>query len=172
MNPAEDDTQDAPPQGSAVTLLKVEGWPEGFTLEENAALEIAYDAESASALWEQTATPDLPDLRGDDADPASPGIHGSLDDVDFGTHVVARYLAGESGSCPESLTGITTDAQARVRVQTADPESPCTADYNAYQSLVAVPRDDVPSPDAIDDAFLDFDHPSLAPGPVTRADAD
>src|SRR5690606_35534583 len=68
-------------------------------------LEIAYDRDAAERAWEENVPDGLPERRGT---PYRDGRYGSLDDVDFATHVVVVWSGGGS-ECPGWLYGLETD---------------------------------------------------------------
>ena len=111
-------------------------------------LEVAYDDATVRALWDAVVPPGLPARSGD---PHEPGLYGDLADVDLDEQAVVLWSSGESGSCPSWFGGVRTEDDV-VRVTTAGEGGTCTADYQPYQVLVAVDRDDVPPPDELPSA--------------------
>lgn len=129
------------------TLATVEGWRDGLEVERGALLEIAHDEASAQRLVEDNVPADLAD--GPEGEPWVDGRHGELADVDLGTHVIAVYTAGRSGSCPEWVADVTTGAHG-VQVGTEVPSrGACTDDFNPYRTVVAVERDRLPTADEL-----------------------
>jgi hypothetical protein len=136
-----------PAAEGVVVLAKADGWrdglrPEGTPHEYFAVLEIAYDATTAQAAWEDSVPGDLPER---DGEPREPGRYGSLDAVDFAEQVLVVYSSGESGSCPGWLADVsTTNGTVQLTSGAYVPDEACTDDYNAYRLVLAVDRDRLP----------------------------
>lgn len=138
------------PGSDVRTLAKVDGWldrhAEAATFEPT--LELAHDAATARALWEEAVPGDL--ARGRE-EPDAEGRYGAFDDVDLDTHVLGLWSSGQSGSCPEWLSEVASvDEGVAVEVVVdRGPGGACTADFNPYRQVVAIPRDAVPDPDEL-----------------------
>ena len=149
---------EAPPErptARVTPLAKVEGWRPGLEVGNlYAVFEVAYDRATAEQAWRDNVPAAL-QARNDEL-PAEPGRYATLDDVDFDRQVVVVWSTGESGSCPEWITDITT-VQNEVRVATDATAEVCTSDYNPYRMLVAVDRDRVPAAGDVDRATLDLE---------------
>lgn len=142
------------PAESVVTLAKDSGWRDGFE-DDGAApfatLEVAYDRETAEVAWDENVDDTTPR---DDELPADPGLYGDLDDVDFEEQVLVVWSSGQSGSCPAWLADVDT-TDGIVQVEIGQLGNACDADYNPYRLVVAVDRQLLPEPDAIDSSQLD-----------------
>ncbi len=141
-----------PPDGEGPVrrLAKAEDWREGLRRDDEsweALAEIAYDRAAAQRAWEANVPADLPR---DPADPVQPGVFVTLADVDFAQEAVVVWSAGESGSCPEWVADLRTDADGTVHLDLDSAGGPaCTADYNPYRMVLAVDRDRLPDPSAL-----------------------
>lgn len=144
--------------GAGGTLAKLDGWREGGTPgEPYAMLELAYDEQSARAMWDENVGDDLPTRSGL---PVEPGRYGDLGDVDLATQVLAVYSSGQGGGCPRWLGDVRTDDERTVAITTVTDMqggNGCNDDYNAYRVLVAIDRNDLPPRDAIGGARLVVD---------------
>jgi hypothetical protein len=136
-----------PAAGDLQPLSKATGWRDGliedFDEQPYALVEIAFDQETAERAWEQNVPDGLAQRSGA---PEEDGHYGALEGVNFDTHAVLVWSAGQSGSCPGWLAGIDTDDAGVVEVTTGVRGDVCTDDYNAYRMVVAVERDRLPDP--------------------------
>lgn len=117
-----------PTDGAVVTLAKVDGWRADFAVAVDSSfgvLEVAYDADSARALWDENVADDLPVRTGE---PREPGVYGDVGSVDFDEQVVALFSSGQSGSCPTWVQGVETAADGTVALTTARDVGACTDD--------------------------------------------
>lgn len=137
------------PDGPVRTLAITSGWRDDQLLgvDGYALLEIAHDRETGERAFADNVPEGL--TPSEDGPPAD-GLHAGLDTVDWGREVVVVWSAGRSGSCPEWVDDVTWDG-ADLEVVTVAPGDlvGCTADYNAYRTVLAVPRDRVPPPEAL-----------------------
>lgn len=133
--------------GGVRTLTKVDSWREGLLVPERtyAVLEVAYDADTAQALWDANIPAGLPAA---DGDPVQQGQYGDLAGVDFTAQAVAVWSSGQSGTCPGWLSTVRTDTDGEVLLTRDESggRSGCTDDYNTYRTLVVVDRSDLPEP--------------------------
>lgn len=128
--------------GPVIPLMKAEGFRSDLVGQFWSLLEVAYDRATAERAWQASVRPGLEARSGE---PLEPGLYGDLDSVDFRTHAVAVWSAGESGWCPGWLGDIRTTGR-RVKVTVAEhmPGDGCTDDYNAYTMVVAIERARLP----------------------------
>jgi hypothetical protein len=145
----------SPDDGAAVvTLAKADGWRQGLDATSIpgdagfAVLELAYDDEAATALWDAAVPTGLPAASGD---PDDAGLYGALDDVDLADHVVGLWSSGQSGSCPGQLASAEADGGTvrLVEVQDLQGGNGCTDDYRPYSQVVVLNRYQVPPQDAL-----------------------
>lgn len=149
-------------------LARAEGWREALVddLESGTftILEIAYDRATAQRAWEENVPDRLPERsRALDRD----GRYGSLDDVDFATHVVVVWSGGSS-SCPGWLYGLDTDdgvvrATTRERVE----GNGCADMFVAYRMVLAVERDLLPDAASLPARLVIDGHDFGTRAPVT-----
>lgn len=135
--------------GVLIPLVKVDGWsPTAVAAfgddQPFGVVEIAPDRQSAEDAWRELVSEDLARQSGE---PREPGLYGSLEDVDFGSHAVVVWSSGESGACPGWIADIYV-GRATVHIETDEhaPGNACSSDYNSYAMLVAVPRHQLPDP--------------------------
>jgi hypothetical protein len=133
---------------SVTPLAKAHGWREallqGFA---DGVVEIAYDQDVAELAWADNVPDDLEpwDLLGE------PGVYASLGDVNFEQRALVVVSLGESGSCPQWVTNISTRAEGLLEIAmvTFVESYFCTGDYKHYRLLLAVDRDRLPDPNAL-----------------------
>lgn len=137
-----------PPSDAVTTLAKLTGWDPAPPYEPRwGLLEVAWDAETAAALWEAHVG-DRPIDVADDP-PATPGVYGDPDEVDLARQALAVWYGGESGSCPAYVQDVTT-TDGRVEVaERGVGAGMCTDDFNPYRVVLAVDRDRLPAPDEL-----------------------
>jgi len=153
---------------AGVTVLsKADGWrpqlaAEGEMLTRYVVVEIAYDAASAQAAWEQNRPATDPVRAGA---PALPGTYGTPK-VDDPNRLVVVFSSGASGSCPGVwLQGIETRADKTVLLAMGADHAntkTCTADYRPYRMVLQVDRRLLPA-----EADLPTGHVLMDGMPVT-----
>lgn len=131
-------------QNAVAALAKVDGWRAGLD-DYYARLEIAYDRETAEQAWRDSVPEGLEERRGD---PREPGLYGDFESVDFESHAVAVWSAGQSGWCPGWLKDVRTNGR-KMRITTDEDGDSCTDDYNAYTMVVAIDSDRLPAQDTL-----------------------
>ena len=123
------------------------------------SLAIAFDPQAAQAAWDEH----VPDDADEASSPSSgPGVYAELGEVDFDDQVLAVWYSTESSGCPEWLDGVSTGPLWGVRVHVEDDRNACLDDIVIYSMLVAVEREQLPSPED-----LPTDHVTGAGGTVT-----
>lgn len=138
--------------GEVVTLARLEGHDVAEGRLTSDLLEIAYDEATAERLWQEQVDGDLADASGA---PDAPGRYGGLADVDLDTHVLALWSSGASGSCPSWLSDVTSTDDGVIVALAGSGGEICTGDDRPYLQVVAVPRDAVPTEDALPVAIVD-----------------
>lgn len=153
---------------AVIPLAKIEGWalpgieeldeddeewewdPSAWFNLSSVRLEIAADEATAAQAWSDIVPGDLGPPEYDLEHPSQPGIYGSLDDVDFTSHVVGVWRHGESGSCPGWLATIVTDDDGDVHYEEGAVGSGwCTDDFSSYTMIVVLARDQLPDLDTL-----------------------
>ncbi|WP_143448565.1 hypothetical protein [Kineosporia sp. A_224] len=133
----------------AVVLSKADGWRPALAGAAEApsyyaVVEIAYDEASARTAWAQNA-PTGPLLSGS---PVEEGLYGRFEDVDLARQRIVVVSTGQSGSCPGWVTGVAVRPGGTVEL-TLGTDGPagqtCSADFNAYRTVLAVDRDRLPT---------------------------
>jgi len=142
--------------GPVRTLAKVDGWREELTTppEFLSKLEVAYDAETATRLWEENVPPTLAQRTGV---PLEPGRYGDLSDVDFDNQVLALWSGGQSSGCPGWVDDVRVDGTGVVvvseeqasRAPASDGSYTCPSDWNSYRTVVVMDRAALPGADEI-----------------------
>jgi hypothetical protein len=101
------------PDTGVQVLAKADEWRAllGF----HGVVEVAYDEVTAAQAWAENVPADLVRRTGD---PALPGLYGDLADIDFDREALVVYSSGQSGTCPEWLTGIELTEQGTVQLTT------------------------------------------------------
>lgn len=123
-------------------LSKTSGWRAGLdpeTASHYMVVEIAYDEATARRAWAENV-PAGAVVRNDL--PVTDGLYGRFDAVDLTKQRIVVVEAGQSGSCPGWIRGLSTRADGTVDVFEGSRVPPgadgCTADYNAYRTVLAV----------------------------------
>ncbi len=139
------------PDSGVQILAKADGWvvSQAAIGPFYAVVEVAYDEIAAAQAWENNVPADLAQRSGD---PARPGLYGGLEDIDFDREALVVYSSGQSGTCPEWVTGIEFTTEGVVQITTtfkSDAVAPggvlaCTADYVPYRIVLAIDRDKLP----------------------------
>jgi hypothetical protein len=140
----------APPYVPGTTVLsKTSGWRAALdpeTASHYMVVEIAYDEATARRAWAENV-PAGAVARNDL--PVTDGLYGSFDAVDLTKQRIVVVEAGQSGSCPGWIRGISTRADGTVEVSQGTKVPPgadgCTADYNAYRTVLAVDAGRLPA---------------------------
>ncbi len=141
---------DPPPaydsDGPVRTLATADGWRAGLDHPGYELLEIAYDRETAERAFADNVPEGLPH---GDGDPWRDGLHADLDTVDWDREVIAVWSGGRSGSCPSWVDDVDLD-HGTVLVRSASPsQGGCTADFNAFRTVLAIDRDRLPPVEAL-----------------------
>lgn len=144
--------------GGPETLAKADSWDAALEQQHSgigrpeAVLEIAYDEETAQRLW-GTAVPE--DLREQDAertDGKTPGLYGSLDEVDHERQVVALWSSGQPDNCPERVSELSR-SNNQFRVLTEREGAECADDDHPYRAVLVLDRDAVPEQERIEEVY-------------------
>jgi hypothetical protein len=157
------------PDTGVQVLAKADEWRAllGF----HGVVEVAYDEATAAQAWAENVPADLVRRTGD---PALPGLYGDLADIDFDREALVVYSSGQSGTCPEWLTGIELTEQGTVQLTTTstptlfgtptlfatgrgEPVGICTADRDEYRLVLAVDRDRLPPISGLPTTRVQFD---------------
>ena len=128
-------------------------------------VEVAYDEGAAAQAWAENVPADLARRFGE---PELPGLYGDLADVDFDREVLVVYSSGQSGTCPEWLTGAEVTEQGTVQLTTTSTPrlfatvhgkrvGLCTADRRDYRLVLAVDRDRLPPISGLPTTRVQFD---------------
>lgn len=152
-----DDGEDTPmseiEEGGVFVLTKESEWredpPRSLVEEEYMRLlEIAYDVDTGQRLWDDNGpqSTDTNDAGGSELPY----------EIDYSSQALVVWSAGESGSCPETLEGITTsESGVVVNLSQPGPEESCTEDFNRYRVVAVVNLDSVPGPEDVSDAIVE-----------------
>jgi len=107
---------------------------------------VAWDADAAVGLWDAHVDEALPEVV--EVPPATTGVYGTLDGIDWDRQAVAVWYDGQSSGCPSYVVDVTTATDVEVRTS-AVAAGGCPEDWNAYRVLLVIDRDKLPDPAAL-----------------------
>jgi hypothetical protein len=105
------------------------------------SLELAFDRDTATLLWHEHVSDDLPPRRGE---AFREGIYGDLDSVDFDSQVVALWWGSEA-TCAQAVTDVQFPASATVELHTTEEELACLDMEIHFRMVLAIDRDRLPA---------------------------
>jgi hypothetical protein len=116
-------------------------------------------------------------------DPTLPGLYGDLADIDFDREALVVYSGGQSGTCPEWLTGLEVTELGTVQLTTTSTPTLfatvhgervgiCTGDRNEYRLVLSIDRDRLPPISGLPTTRVQFDDEQPFGGGLPHQPAD
>lgn len=126
-------------RGPANTLAKSYEPPAGGA-NDDVSLALAVDRDTATLLWDERVSDDLPRRRGE---PFSEGIYGDLDSVDFDSQVIALWWGSEA-TCPQAVTDVQSSGSTTVELHTTEEDHACLDMEIPFRMVLAIDRGQLP----------------------------
>lgn len=137
----------------AVALLKRDGWRSAIVSETNhqtwdadALIEVVDSREAAAKLWADLDADALARISTAGSSERRPGVHGSIDAVDFARQHLYVLSGSETETCPVSVAGFGRDPSMTLLLDSALWGSGCNAPERPYTIIFAADKvADLPS---------------------------